>query len=591
MKYLPTRIRKIFPALFFAALLIFSACSASRHAGTGNVAPDNEEYGSALGQTDSLTIARDFIDGCKFEAVSDYESAINAFRKVLQADPSNDAAMYELAKIYFGFNRTQDAEVLAKEICSKVPGNLYYQLLYGKILTYEGYYDEAAGVYNTVLSLDGQNQQNYYDLEYIYEKAGRINDAISTMERLRSMIGDDENLLEEEQRLYTKSGAYDKAIGILQKLIDANPNDPSYYAALADLYARQNELEKSSEAFHKMLMLDPDNADALLKEADMQQKSGDAQGYYATMRYLFADPNADIDREILFLVPYMDSISEPQFSGRDSLLAWTGLLTQAHPSDAKAFAIRGDFLYYSDQPGDARTNYRKSLDLRSDVFDVWVKMFYIDANLKNYDSLAAVTSAAIELYPSMPLPYYFNGLAENSMKQYDAAAKVLNSGLPYSIGNIKLRADMYTLLGDCYHMLKKDSLSDNAYDASLLLNPDNALTLNNYAYYLSLRNERLEKADSMSKRSIELEPDNASLEDTYAWILYKESKYIDARAWEEKALQHNGDKSGVILEHYGDILYKLGLVDDAVDAWKRAKALGEASELIDRKIQDRKLYE
>ncbi|MBK7384433.1 MAG: hypothetical protein IPI81_14055, partial [Flavobacteriales bacterium] len=60
-----------------------------------------------------------------------------------------------------------------------------------------------------------------------------------------------------------------------------------------------------------------------------------------------------------------------------------------------------------------------------------------------------------------------------------------------------------------------------AYDKALARIPDDATTLNNYAYYLSVRGEQLEKAERMSKRSNELAPGQPSYQDTYAWVLFR----------------------------------------------------------------------
>jgi predicted negative regulator of RcsB-dependent stress response len=49
--------------------------------------------------------------------------------------------------------------------------------------------------------------------------------------------------------------------------------------------------------------------------------------------------------------------------------------------------------------------------------------------------------------------------------------------------------------------------------------------------------------------------------------------------------------NGTILEHYGDIIYQLGDKDGALEYWKRAQKAGDASELIEKKIADKKLYE
>jgi Tfp pilus assembly protein PilF len=145
-------------------------------------------------------------------------------------------------------------------------------------------------------------------------------------------------------------------------------------------------------------------------------------------------------------------------------------------------------------------------------------------------------------------------------------------------------------LGDSYYKVKKLKESDQSYEKALQFNPNNAYVLNNYAYYLSLRNEQLEKAAAMSKRSNELEADNASFQDTYAWVLFKQKNYKDARVWIEKAIKINKD-SGTQLEHYGDILFNLGEKDLAVEQWNLAKSKGEKSETLEKKIYEKKYFE
>src|SRR6202012_1177405 len=133
--------------------------------------------------------------------------------------------------------------------------------------------------------------------------------------------------------------------------------------------------------------------------------------------------------------------------------------------------------------------------------------------------------------------------------------------------------------------------SDEAYNKALSFNPDNPYTLNNYAYYLSVRGISLDKAAQMSKHSNELQPNTASFEDTYAWILFKQKKYTDAKSWIEKAILHDKTSSAVQMEHYGDIMFYLGDTNAAVENWKKARSIGEQSPLLDRKINERKYIE
>ena len=86
-------------------------------------------------------------------------------------------------------------------------------------------------------------------------------------------------------------------------------------------------------------------------------------------------------------------------------------------------------------------------------------------------------------------------------------------------------------------------------------------------------------------------PDNATYLDTHAWVLYVQGNIEEARKFIEKAVRQSENVSGTIIEHYGDILFKLGDVDGAMRQWQKAKGMDESSDLLDKKIADRQLYE
>ena len=95
----------------------------------------------------------------------------------------------------------------------------------------------------------------------------------------------------------------------------------------------------------------------------------------------------------------------------------------------------------------------------------------------------------------------------------------------------------------------------------------------------------------MSFRCNELEPDNGTYQDTYGWILYQLEEYELAKKWLLKALSNGSINSPVVVEHYGDVLYRLGETKLAIEQWKKAKELGGGSNFLNKKIQERELYE
>lgn len=53
-----------------------------------------------------------------------------------------------------------------------------------------------------------------------------------------------------------------------------------------------------------------------------------------------------------------------------------------------------------------------------------------------------------------------------------------------------------------------------------------------------------------------------------------------------------GKANATHLEHYGDILFRLGDVDQAVEQWEKAKGmLNAGTENLNKKIANRKIYE
>jgi hypothetical protein len=49
--------------------------------------------------------------------------------------------------------------------------------------------------------------------------------------------------------------------------------------------------------------------------------------------------------------------------------------------------------------------------------------------------------------------------------------------------------------------------------------------------------------------------------------------------------------SAEVLEHYGDVLYKLGDHEKALEYWIKAKNKGQGSDFLEKKIMEKKLYE
>jgi tetratricopeptide (TPR) repeat protein len=153
----------------------------------------------------------------------------------------------------------------------------------------------------------------------------------------------------------------------------------------------------------------------------------------------------------------------------------------------------------------------------------------------------------------------------------------------------ELKSDFYAHLGDIYLKMEKKDSAFIAYDEAIKHNPNNIIALNNYAYYLSIEKFDLQKAERMSAKTIEKEPKNSTYLDTYAWIFYQQGNYSLAKFYIERAIDNLKEKqeAGVILDHYGDILWMSGGNDTkAIETWKKAYESGHQTEELKNKIDN-----
>ena len=183
------------------------------------------------------------------------------------------------------------------------------------------------------------------------------------------------------------------------------------------------------------------------------------------------------------------------------------------------------------------------------------------------------------------MAYYQNGQKEEALGAFQNGIGVINEN-----SNPAIVSDFYAIMGDLLHEKGLKQQAYEAYDSCLQWKQDNIGCLNNYAYYLSVEGESLDKAEAMSKTTITAEPKNPTYLDTYAWILFRQQRFAEARIYIDQALQNDSDSSAVIIEHAGDIYAQCGDTNRAVDLWLEAKKLSadDDNKVLIRKIKLRK---
>ena len=552
---------------------------------SGNTAP-LIVVGKILSSSDSSLVKQLYLDGLHEKMKQNVQLSADFFSRVLELDPANDAAMFEMASIYRSKNQLDMAELQIRKAVTVKPENKWYWMFLSDIYKQTNNAVSLIPVFDELIRLEPLNEDHYFDKANALVIQNKTSEANAIYNQIEELYGPSDFLTEARQRVFIRQGKPEKVAAELEKQVKANPNDVKSLLNLADIYTRSGNAERSVQLLKSAGSLEPENVLVRLSLADAYRSLNRIDESFSELKLAFAYPLYNIDDKIRIILGFFPQFADAKAISNAHDLA--EILTKVHPDEAKSFSVFGDVLFQEQKFSEATKAYRQALKLNDQIYQIWEQLLRIGLSDNKYKNVIADGETALGIFPNQAALYLFTSIAYAQIKDHKKAVSYLETAASLQSEDKEVLIQIYSGLGDSYNALKRYAESDRAYDKALEVAPDNSYVLNNYAYYLSLREENLEKAEQMSKRSLKLDPDNPSSEDTYAWILFKLKRYKDARIWIEKAINHSGNKSAVQIEHYGDILYFLGEEKQALQQWQKAKLIGGGSSSLELKINGKK---
>ncbi len=530
-----------------------------------------------------------FIDAKKEQLLGNEKDALKLFRKLLENNPQHAAAHYETARLLLLLNKADEALPHIEKAASIDEKNKWYQLKLGEVYQKTGNYSNATKLYGKLVRKNPHETLYYYKWAIAYMYEDKYKNAIEVYNKLEEEEGISEKIILQKHKLYIHLNKEEKAAQELNKLISAFPYEPGYYSILGEYYLNNGMEEKAFDIYQKLGEIDPDNAFIQVGMANYYKKKGDQDAFFQSLKLAFNNPKLDIDTKVQILLSYY-SVTENFVGLKAEAFELIDILLKIHPANAKAYSIQGDFLSRDKKTAEARAAFYKVLSLDSSKYVIWEQLMRLEFELENYETLYTLSNNAIELYPNQSIPYLFNGVACMKLEKIELAVNRLKMGASLVYDDRNLHAQFYMYMGESYHLLGDHENSDLAFEKALSIDPDNAQVMNNYSFYLAEREEKLEKAETMARLAIDIRPNTAVYEDTYGWVLYKLGYYAESEKWLRKAINNGGNQDADVLEHYGDLMYKTGNTNAAVEYWEKALQL-RMNEKLEQKIKQRKIVD
>lgn len=528
-----------------------------------------------------------FSEALKQRMLGNKQNAVQLLSSCLEIDPKSSAAMYELADIHAANNDFTSATLLLEKAISLNPGNIWYKQLLAQIYQQTRKFDEAAAIFNELLKNDPENLEYLYSKAMMLSSAQKYPEAIEAFRQIEAKTGVNDQISVEIQELYLQNKQPEKAIQEIEKLIQSNPAEPRYYGLLADLYQSQGDSDNALKNYNKILEIDPQSGFVHFSLANYYLQKNEFEKSFDEMVKGFESKNVELQTKLqMYMMMVSDREQSKLTDEREEKLIQ--ILIELHPGEAMVYTVQADYLLRKDKMAEGRDALLKAIDAGNKDFMLWERLMFIDNDLQDWAALEKHSKQATEMYPNQPNSYLLSGVARIQLEKYDDAISILDEGYDFIVDNQPLKGQFLMLKGEAVY--KKGNMEEafKLFDRSLELYPDNFVGLNNYAYYLSLVNRDLDKAERMSAKVIAQFPDNETYLDTYAWVLFKKGNYTLAKFYMETALKNGGENNPVMLEHYGDILFMLDKLSEAKQYWEKAKDNGGTSEVLKRKIREQK---
>ena len=537
-----------------------------------------------------------FLEAIRSKENNEHSNAFNTLLHALQIDSTSSITWAELSNYYLFLQLDSMAIEAMQKAVQFSPNNLDYKILLADMHRENGNIPEAIRLYEKLVKANPDKAELNFHLSNLYLKSREIDKAIDALNDLENNVGMNEAISMQKYKLYLSVDQKENALKEVEKLSKKFPLETKYQIFIGDFYLEKKEPEKALIYYEKVHSIDPKNPLYVVSMSNYYEQKGDNEAAANEIEKALKNPSLDIETQIAILGKYIQNLIRNRKDVESANTLFETLMAQ-HSQEKELNLMYGQFLVSQNKWDEARFQFQIVTESNPENTDAWRRLLNVALRRDSLDEIIKVCDAALIRFPDTPEFYFYKSSALYQKQKFDEALSSIREGIPYiPEDNRTLLSTFYGQLGDLYHQTGKKKKAYAAYDKSLEYNENNILVLNNYAYFLSLDKRQLDKAEMMSSRCLRAQPKSPTYLDTYAWILFQKGNYSLSKFYIESAITNGGDESFDVLDHYGDILFKTGNTDKAVQQWKKALEMKEKAGETDiatliKKIENKTYYE
>lgn len=180
-----------------------------------------------------------------------YDDAIRYFRAALEANPGSDEANFDLANAYFRKGLYSDALNAALKVSTEGREDDSYLALLGDIYAHQGDAGQAAKIFQSAITRNPENDQDYLSLALLQFKANDFGGAKQTLLKGQAHIPGSGKVTWGLGLASAMDGDTSKAAEQFEHAVDLLPEWPGSYSTLGVFYFQTGQIDRAKEVLDR----------------------------------------------------------------------------------------------------------------------------------------------------------------------------------------------------------------------------------------------------------------------------------------------------------------------------------------------------
>lgn len=484
------------------------------------------------------------------------ELGLASLERAFAANPADGQSGTTLAMLYMRRGQTQKALQVAETLVKRDSGNLTALNFLGTVRGASGDGKGARAAYEQVLTKDAAFRPAALNLARLDVGEGRYEDGRRRLSGMLAKRHDDAEALFELGALERRAGRPAEAIRHLQKAHEVQRRDIRPGMALIEVYLGQRQNDKAQSAAIDLSAKYPDHLGVQMALGRTYLLTGNP----ASARSAFKNATRLAEFDPVMQV----GIARLQLAAGNSDGAQYNIekALQGRPDDPAALALLVEIETRNGNAAKADAALKTLVGKHPNRVETALARAHLAMARQQYPAAIAAYRQALAREESTE-----NALnvarAHLAAGEPGKAAAFLESWVktrPRDIVALRTQAEMQFRAGQL-------NAARQTYARALQAEPDDAVTLNNYAnLLLELKDPA---AQSQAERALKLEPGNPAFADTLGWILVQQGQ-IEAGLRHLREARLRSPDNGEIRYHLAYALSKTGRRDEARDELKAA---------------------